>query len=324
MARWAVFGLVLAVVLAWATGLLHGGRIAPGAGEPVPGEPAPGAQARAERVTVPLVEDAVGTVRSRRQVVVAAQTVARVLHVGPHVGDTIRAGELLVRLDDAEVAARFAHAQAQYERTRRFVAAKAATAEQLEAADAEFREARAGVEHTRIVAPLDGVVSERHVEPGDMASPGRPLLVVFDPTALRVDARVREGVVGRLTTGARVVVALPATGRTLDGVVAAVVPAADAQSRTFEVRVDIPAMPGLHPGMFARLRVPVGERTIVRVAAPAVARVGQMETALVLIDGAWRRRLVTTGEAFDDGTVEVLSGLVGGETVGLPTRGARP
>src|SRR6185369_17883915 len=110
---------------------------------------------------------------------------------------------------DAEVAARFALAQAQYDRVRRFVAAKAATTEQLEVAEAAFHEAQAGMEHTRIVAPLDGVVAERHVEPGDLAAPGRPLLVVFDPTSLRVDARVREGVVGRLTAGSRVSVVLP-------------------------------------------------------------------------------------------------------------------
>ena len=322
--RWALFGVVLAGVLAWATGLLHGGRIAPGTGEPIPGEPPPGAQAQAERASVPVVEDAVGTVRSRRQVIVAAQTVARVREVGPHVGDTVHAGDLLVRLDDAEVAARFAQVQAQYDRVRRFVAAKAATTEQLEAAEAEFREAKAGIEHTRIVAPLDGVVAERHVEPGDMASPGRALLVVFDPTALRVDARVREGVVGRLAAGDRLPVVLPATDRTIDGVVAAVVPAADAQSRTFEVRVDVAASPGIHPGMFARLRVPVGEREVVRVPAPAVTRVGQMETVLALDGGAWRRRLVTTGERFTDGTVEVLSGLTGGETIGLPAPGTHP
>jgi RND family efflux transporter MFP subunit len=322
--RWAIFAVALAGMLAYVTGLLHGGRIEPGAGKALPGESPPGTQARAERSSVPVVEDAVGTIQSRRQVSVAAQTVARVREVGPQVGDAVHTGDLLVRLDDAEVAARFARAQAAYERVRRFVAAKAATAQQFEAVEAEFREARAGMEHTRIVAPLDGVVAERHVEPGDLAAPGRPLLVVFDPTALRVDARVREGVVGRLAAGTRVSVVLPATGRAIDGIVSAVVPAADARSRTFEVRVDVPASPGLHPGMFARLRVPVGEREVVRIPAPAVTRVGQMETVLVLDDGAWRRRLVTTGEPLADGTVEVLSGLAGGEAVGLPATGPRP
>jgi HlyD family secretion protein len=322
--RWAVLGVVLVGVLAYATGVFHGGRIQPGAGEPVAGEPAPLTEVRSERATVPIVEDAVGTVRSRRQVVVAAQIVARVRDVGPQVGDTVHAGDLVLVLDDAEAAARFARAQAQYDRVRRFVAAKAATSEQLEGAEAEYREAKAGLDHTRIVAPLDGVVTERHVEPGDLAAPGRPLLVLFDPSELRVDARVREGVVGRLATGDRLSVVLPATKRAIEGVVAAIVPAADSQSRTFEVRVDIPPTPGVHPGMFARLGVVVGEREVVRVPAAVIARVGQMETVLVRDDGAWRRRLVTTGEAYADGTVEVLSGLDGGETVGRPTPPARP
>lgn len=322
--RWAIFAIVLTGVLAWATGLLSGRRIPPGAGEPLPGRPPPGSHARAERASVPVFEDAVGTVQSRRQVVVAAQTVARVREVGPHVGDVVHVGDLLVRLDDAEVAARLARAQAQYDRVRRFVAANAATTEQLEAAEAEFREAKAGTEHTRIVSPLDGLVAERHVEPGDLASPGRPLLVVFDPSALRVDARVREGLVGRLAAGERVAIGLPASEGTIDGVVAAVVPVADAQSRTFEVRVDVPASPGLYPGMFARLRFPVGEREIVRIPAAAVARVGQMETALVLDEGKWLRRLVTTGATSPDGTVEVLSGLAGGEEVGLLADDAHP
>ena len=322
--RWTIFGAVLVGVLAYATGVFHGGRIEPGAGQPVGGEPAPAAQGRAERAPVPVVEDAVGTVRSRRQVVVAAQIVARVRDVGPRVGDTVRAGDVVLGLDDAEAAARFARAQAQYERVRRFVAAKAATPEQMEATEAEYREAKAGLDHTRIVAPLDAVVAERHVEPGDLAAPGRPLLVLFDPSELRVDARVREGVVGRLATGDRLSVVLPATNRVVEGVVSAIVPAADVQSRTFEVRVDVPVTPGMHPGMFARLGVPVGEREVVRAPAAAIARVGQMETVIVRDGDAWRRRLVTTGETYADGTVEILSGLDGGETVGLPAPAPRP
>lgn len=322
--RWVMFAGVLAGVLAYAAGMFHGRRIEPGAGTPLPGDPAPAARARAERVTVPIVEDAVGTVQSRRRVVVAAQLVARVRDVGPQVGDPVHAGDLVVQLDDAEAAARFARAQAQYDRVRRFVAAKAATAEQMEGVEAEYREAKAGLEHTRIVAPLDGIVTERHVEPGDLAAPGLPLLVVFDPTELRVDARVREGVVGRLAIGARLPVVLPATGTTVEGVVAAIVPTADARSRTFEVRVDVPPSPGLHPGMFARIGVPVGEREVVRVPEAALSRVGQMETALVHDRDGWHRRLVTTGEAFTDGSVEVLSGLAGGEELGLSAPAARP
>jgi len=74
----------------------------------------------------------------------------------------------------------------------------------------------------------------------------------------------------------------------------------------------------VYPGMFGRLRLPVGEREVVRVPAAAIERIGQLETVLLLGDGSWSRRLITTGAAFPDGAVEVLSGLAGGETIGLP------
>ena len=84
------------------------------------------------------------------------------------------------------------------------------------------------------------------------------------------------------------------------------------------MRVNLSAAPGVYPGMFGRLRLPVGEREVVRVPAAAVERVGQLETVLLQGDGRWSRRLITTGAALPDGAVEVLSGLAGGETIGLP------
>jgi hypothetical protein len=70
--------------------------------------------------------------------------------------------------------------------------------------------------------------------------------------------------------------------------------------------------------MFGRLRLPVGQRQVVRIPAAAVVRVGQLETVLLEWEGRWERRLVTTGNALAEGAVEVLSGLAGGETIGLP------
>jgi RND family efflux transporter MFP subunit len=316
--RWVGFlGLAVAVVL-YAAGAFDAGRVRPGHLPAPPGLPAPPATAVAVRGRVPVVEEAVGTVRSRRRVAVAAQLTARVVSVGAEVGDRVAAGALLVALDDSDFAARFARAKAQYERVKGFLARRAATPEQMEAAEAEYRQASAAIEHTRIAAPIDGVVAERHVEPGDLAAPGRPLLVVLDPSALRLEARVREGLIGRVVRDARLEVELPAAGAVVPGTVAEVLPSADPQSRTFEVRVNLDPGPGIHPGMFGRLRLPVGEREVVRVPAAAVVRTGQLETVLVETDGVWQRRLVTTGVTAADGWVEVLSGLGGGETVGLP------
>jgi RND family efflux transporter MFP subunit len=317
-ARWTGFVALIGGVVLYAAGAFEGARVRPGRlGEP-PGLPAPAATTIAARGMVPVVEEAVGTVRSRRRVVVSAQVTARIVQIAAQVGDAVRAGTLLVVLDDSDFAARFAQARAQYERVRGFLARHAATTEQMEAAEAAYLEAKAAVEHTRIAAPIDGIVAERRAEPGDLAAPGLPLLVVLDPTALRLEALVREGMIGRITPGTRLPIELPAAGATVEGTVAEILPSADPQTRTFEVRVNFDPVRGVYPGMFGRLRLPAGEREVVHVPAAAVERVGQLETVVVEHDGRWMRRLVTTGAALDGGRVEVLSGLAGGETVGLP------
>ncbi|HLK10708.1 MAG TPA: efflux RND transporter periplasmic adaptor subunit [Candidatus Binatia bacterium] len=316
-ARWGGFLALVAGVVLYAAGAFEGARIRPGRLPAPAGLPAPTATAVAARGIVPVVEEAVGTVRSRRRVAVSAQVTARIVQVAAEVGDAVRAGAPLVVLDDSDFAARYAQARAQYERVRGFLARHAATTEQMEAAEAAYLEAKAAVAHTRIAAPIDGIVAERHAEPGDLAAPGLPLLVVLDPTALRLEAQVREGIIGRIVPDTRLAVELPAVGAAIEGTVAEILPSADPQSRTFEVRVNFEPVTGVHPGMFGRLRLPVGEREVVHVPAAAIERVGQLETVVVESGGRWTRRLVTTGAALAGGEVEVLSGLAGGETVGL-------
>jgi multidrug efflux pump subunit AcrA (membrane-fusion protein) len=318
IARWAtLLALTMGVVL-YAAGVIDRDRVHPGRVPEPAGLPAPPRTATAERGVVPVVEEAVGTVRSLREVIVAAQVTARVTTVGAKVGDRVTAGSPLVVLENSDFVARFSHAKAQYDRVKGFLARQAATTEQMEAAEAEYSQAKVAMDHTRILAPVDGVVAERHVEPGDLAVPGRPLLIVLDPNALRLEAQVREGLIARIVPGGTLDVAVPAADTTLRGTVAEILPSADARSRTFEVRINLTAVPGVYPGMFGRLRLPVGEREVVRVPAAAVERIGQLETVLLQGDGSWSRRLITTGGTFPDGTVEVLSGLAGGETIGLP------
>jgi len=367
--------VALAVLLvAVATGAFGGKPIEPGRTQDPPGEPAPARTAQAMRGEVDVFEPAVGTVRSRRQVAVAAQVGATIVSTRVEAGQTVEAGALAIALDDrdlsarltqarqglaaaeaavksaqegkAQAAARLEQARASFERVKGFFESGAATSEQLEAAEAAFLEASAAVagaeasisaalasqaqaqaavtsasvalEHATIAVPIDGVVSERSVETGDLAWPGRTLFTVLDPRALRLEARVREGLIARIAPGDALEIELPGPGLRLAGRVAEVLPAADARSRTFQVRVEFEALEGVLPGMFGRLRVPVGQREVVRVPVAAVARVGQLETVLVQGAAGFERRLVTTGERFEDGTLEVLSGLAGGETVGLP------
>ena len=235
-------------------------------------------------------------------------------------------------------------AKARYERNIKLRERGVATPEEMEAAQAGLLSVQAGVddsvaaisaadstiqqsqqvvaeatvalEHTRVRATLDGVVAERHVEPGDLALPGRDLLVVLDPKALRLEAQVREGLIARIEPGQKLQVELPAAGKIVEAVVAEVIPWADPASRTFRVRLNFDPVAGVYPGMFGRLRIPVGRREVVSLPGSAVTRVGQLETVLVKDGEAWHRRLITTGEVLAGGQVEVLSGLGGGETVG--------
>jgi len=196
------------------------------------------------------------------------------------------------------------------------VAAISGAASTIQQAEQFVAEATVALGHARVLAPIDGVIAERYVEPGDLALPGRDLLAVLDPNSLRLEAQVREGLIARIEPGQRLQVELPAAGKTVEAVVAELIPWADPASRTFLVRLNFDPVAGVYPGMFGRLRVPVGRRTVVSIPASTVARVGQLETVLVQEQGSWQRRLITTGELLADGGVEVLSGLRGDETVG--------
>jgi len=375
--RGILFLVLVVVIVLYAGGFFGGEKIEPGRAPAPEGRDTPAETASAERLTVPVHEFAVGTVESRLRVQVAAQVTARVLEVRVRVGATVKAGDLLIVLDERELAARLAqareglsaaqadrerarqslaraeavlhNAEASYARVRQLFQSGSATQEELDQVETGRRSAQAGVddaqaaieaaaaridqmeqvvaeakvalEHGRIAAPVDGVVAARRVEPGDLALPGKPLLDVLDPRALRLLAQVREGLIERVERGATLPVVLPALGRTVSGTVSEVIPSADPLSRTFRVRVDFEWFPGVYPGMFGRLRVPVGEREIVALPAAAVVRVGQLETVTVAVDDRWERRLVTTGLALDDGRLEVLSGLSGGETVGVEEPG---
>jgi len=238
-------------------------------------------------------------------------------------------------------------ARKRYERVQELFQAKAATDVEMEAAEAGFLEADAGVAeaeaavaagdaqiqmatqvvtqaevalgYAKIEVPIDGVVSMKAVEEGDLAWPGKTLLEILDPSDLRLEAQVREGLISRVEDGTEFEIDLPALGKTLTGMVSEVCPTADPRSRTFRVRVEFDAVRGVHPGMFGRLRIPLEPREAVTVPSAAVRRAGQLESVIVDAGGGrWERRIVTTGRALTGDRVEVLSGLAGGETVGLP------
>jgi RND family efflux transporter MFP subunit len=176
-------------------------------------------------------------------------------------------------------------------------------------------EAETALSYTEIRAPGAGRVIDRLAEPGDVAAPGQPLLRLYDPAALRVEAPVRESLAVNLTVGQTLRVEIPALQETVEGPIDEIVPFSDPGARTLLVKVAIPADPRLLAGMFARAAIPAGERERILVPATAVTRIGQLEFVTVVGEDGVARRLVTTGNSTGDGRIEVLSGLRAGERV---------
>ncbi|MFH1674474.1 MAG: efflux RND transporter periplasmic adaptor subunit [Pseudomonadota bacterium] len=238
----------------------------------------------------------------------------------------------------------FTQAESHYKRIKTYFDQEASTKNDLEQAESSYRQARAGVEqakkgtvaaqagerqakqaveeariafgYTKIIAPEAGEVAKRLAEPGDLAWPGKSLLVLHAPGALRLEAGVREGLIKKVLPGSQLQVTINALNATLDGTVEEVVPSADPLSRTFLVKVAVPVITGLYPGMFGRLLVPLGERQAVVVPEKAIYRTGQMEVVKAEKNGRWCDCFVKTGKGLD-GKVEILSGLNGNEKIAL-------
>lgn len=336
-------GALLLIVL-YSAGVLTTGKVSPGRETAPAVGPAPARSGQASLVQLPENYEAVGTVRPLSEITVEAQVPARVQKILVRAGQAVAPGDLLVSLDDAQYRARheqarqglnaalaaLERAKAEYQRVQRFAASEAATRQSLEQAKAAFLAAEAGVGaarkqveeaeitlgYTQVRASRAGQVVRRMAEPGDLALPGRPLLMIQTGGQWRLEALVREGLVDLITPGRDLRVAVPSLNGEIKGRVEEIVPTADPQTRSFLVKVGLEDAPGLRAGMFGRLLVPVGQRPAVLVPREAVERIGQLETVRLRTAQGWRRVYVTTGQV-SGSQVEVLSGLKGGEEIAL-------
>ncbi len=210
---------------------------------------------------------------------------------------------------------------------------KGARPEEIEAARKEVEAAAAGLEQARgilaeaeerlgytvIRSPLTGVVYERHVEPGEITSPGGggPLLRLADLSSVYYEATVPERVALRVKPGQRVEVIVQGNGdRSVAGEVERLVPVANPASRDFLVRIDITEGAAVtKPGMFARGSVVVQE-SVEAVVVPKEALVerGGKLLAFVVVDGRAEQREVAVGIT-DAERAEIVSGIGPGESV---------
>lgn len=296
---------------------------------------------------VDLTLSAEAVVEAVRQSTVSAQVAGRIVDLRFDVGDRVQKGEVIARIDEraatqavaaseAQVRAaqaNLARARADLERSRNLLAQRFISQAAFDKAEADFKAAEqqmkanfagAGQAQTErsyatIVAPYGGVVSARLVQLGEMATPGKALMIGFDPSSLRVVATIASSQVPAIQAAAKARVEIPSTGKWLDGRSLTVVPSADPRTHSTQVRIELPAdVAGIYPGVFARAHFVVGHAA--RVMVPKEAIVHRSELAGVYVvgdDGRAHLRQIRLGAVADERGVEVLAGLKPGERVAL-------
>jgi len=300
-----------------------------------------------ERREVAHTYAADGVVEATKQSTVSAQISGRITEINFDIGDLVRKGQVLVRIDDtaasqglnesravlAQAEAAYGNAKANFERTQRLFEQKFVSRAALDRAEADYRSAKSqfearrasvaiaanNLDHATVIAPYGGVVLARHVELGEVATPGKPLMTGFDPGELRVVVNVPQSQVRQVRALAEAKVELPALRRWVEPVTVTVQPGADPRTHTTKVRLDLPPdQRDVYPGMFARAHFVVGKATKTLVPATSVLRRSELTAVYVVDDkGKPRLRQVRIGEPVGENSIEVLAGLAPGENVAL-------
>ncbi len=319
----------LATVMALAAALHLGCRREARPRSPAPSPPVATVRVAAvESHDFSATEDIMGTLRTQHRAVVEAKVAGRIESLLAVPGQAVQQGALLVTLDAREIQARLDSALAirdqatrDLERFTRLVKDGAIAPSDLDAAESRRRvaaaaatEAEALLTQTRIIAPFDGVITRKWADAGDLATPGRPILEIEDPSRLRLEADLPEALLERVSLGAKLAVRVAARPAPLEGAVSEIAPAAEAVSRTFLVKLDLPPTPGLRAGQFGRVAVPTGTTGVPHFPARALIQRGQLEYVFVVDTGKAHLRLIRTGRRIGD-DLQIVSGLQVGERV---------
>ena len=299
-----------------------------------------------------------GVVEAVRDTTLSAQVPGAIVALTVKAGDTVKAGQELVRIDAraasqsaaasvAQVDAARASLQVaskEFERQKQLFqkqyisqAALDRAQAQLQASQAQVQalQAQAGAATTQsgfyvLKAPYAGVISEVPVALGDMAMPGRPLMRLYDPSALRVTAVVPQMAAAALAGSQNLQVEIPGLTNARTSVQASqiqLLPTVDAATHTVQLRVALsPDVKDATPGMFARLWLPAAVLAAgeLRMQIPATAVVRRAEmTGVYVLDAQGRPllRQVRLGRRSGE-QVEVLSGLRPGDKVATDPQAA--
>ena len=305
-----------------------------------------------QQKTVPEWSEYHGSVGSRNKVELIALVMGRIKDVHVSAGQQVSKGDVLVEMESDELEARLHAAksrlagaesdliEAKIEQSRKQDLAKKKLVSRqdldkavahwksmeaaVESANAQVHEAQTMLSYALMKSPMNGIVIDKLVNPGDFTMPGLPahlgypagriLMTIYDPNALWFEARIPERLSKYISVGKPARVSIGSADLNLEGQFVEVLPGIDETTRTFTARIELPSLPILKIGMFGRASFMTGQREVIEIPESAVSRRNQLDTVFILADGRAHLRLVRSGKRYG-GNVEILSGLTIGEEI---------
>jgi RND family efflux transporter MFP subunit len=300
--------------------------------------------AAAQYRTVPREYRLDGVVEAIKRTTVSAQTQGQVQEILFDVNDFVQKDAIVARLKDTEHRARVTQAAAElksatatldqtreeFERVKGLYSKELASDSAMDNAIADVKNAQARLEsamaglsqaqeqlaYTEVRAPYSGIVTQRHLEVGEIASPGQPVMSGISLEEMRVIVDVPQSVVSAVRQGGSARIYLP-DGAVVETEKITVFPFADLGSNTFKVRLDLPAtVKQLFPGMFVKTGFAIGEKTELVIPKSSVVYRSEVTGAYVVTGDSVQFRQVRLGRDLGDALV-VLAGLTEGERVAL-------
>lgn len=292
---------------------------------------------------IAIVTTAPGNVTALQQAQIASRLMGFIRTINVDVGQKVKAGQRLFSVDPTDIQGQVSQAnaglaqaqaaladakndydrfgalyqeeaipKAQWDKTRlQYQIAQ----QQLAAAKAGLGTANAQMRYATLTAPFAGVITQKLANVGDLATPGHPVLMLENPDKLQVQTQVPADIYTHLQIGTPVTLSVDNQPGTLAGKVSQLVPAADPMSRSYLVKIDLPATHGLKSGTFVQVNFTQGQRRGIRVPASAVLdRAGITGVFVVDAQNIAHYRMVRIGDT-RNGMTDIQSGLSAGERV---------
>ncbi len=291
---------------------------------------------------IPLMAVVPGSVVPEQKASIASRLIGYIKALDVQVGQTVKQGDLLFSIDSADIKSQITQANAAYQqalaglrdakldfdRFSKLFKEESVSKQQYDkmrlqysvaqqnvaAAKSSLNQAKEQLHYANVRAPFDGVVVEKLAVAGDLAAPGKPVLVIENSTSLSVQTEVAGDLFAVLRLGDDVQIALEGQPEPFIGTVYTLVGAANAKTRTHTVKLSLPKNLNINSGTFARVSFNRGVRQTMMVPKAAVINRAGIDGVFVVQDGKAFFHMVRTGLVRNE-LVEIQSGLALGEVI---------